>query len=165
LAEALAVPFVELDGVFHQAGWTRLPPEEFERRVELLADGPGWVMDGNYSSVRPVLWTRADTVVYPDATMATMLWRLIPRTLHRSLRHTELWNGNREKLGNLLKLDPEVNLIVWSVRNFDRHRRSFRAAMVDPQWSDLTFVRLCSPTQVEIFLKNAKELAPCEGVV
>jgi hypothetical protein len=153
------VPFIELDGVFHQPGWTRLPPEEFERRVVSLAGGPGWVIDGNYSSVRHAVWTRADAVVYLDVTMAKMLWRLVPRTLLRSLRHTELWNGNREELRHMFTLDLEENIILWSVRNFSRHRRSFRAAMDDPRWSDVSFVRLCSPTQVGIFLKNVKETA------
>ena len=27
LAELLGVPFVELDGIFHQPGWTELPTE------------------------------------------------------------------------------------------------------------------------------------------
>jgi hypothetical protein len=150
--------------VFHQPGWTRLPPGEFEHRVTSMIDGPTWVVDGNYPMVRDLVWSRADTVVHLDVTMARMLWRLVPRTLGRSLRQTELWNGNHEDLGNLLKLDLEVNIILWSVSNFRRHRRTIRAAMDDPKWADVDFVRLCSSTQVEIFLKNAKELAAREGV-
>ncbi len=105
------------------------------------------------------VWSRADTVVYLDVTMAKMLWRLVPRTVHRSLRHTELWNGNREQFRSMITRNPEENIILWSVMHFSRHRRMYAAAMADPEWSDLKIIRLCSSTQVEIFLKNVKETA------
>ncbi len=157
MAEALGIPYIELDGIFHQPGWTRLPPGDFERRVASFVEGPAWVIDGNYSEVRPSVWSRADTVVYLDVSMATMLWRLVPRTIRRSYRQTELWNGNKESWANMISLDREVNIILWSTSTFARHRRKYRQAMVDPQWADVSFVRLCSSTQVEIFLKNSKE--------
>jgi adenylate kinase family enzyme len=157
LAQALDIPHIELDGIFHQPGWTRLPPGEFERRVDSLVEGPAWVIDGNYSTVRPSVWSRADTVIYLDVSMAQMLWRLVPRTIRRSYRQTELWNGNRESGANMFSLDREVNIILWSTTTFARHRRTYRQTMADPQWADVSFIRLCSSTQVEIFLKNIKE--------
>jgi hypothetical protein len=155
----LGVPHIELDGVFHQPGWTRATPEEFRARVKELAAGPGWVMDGNYTTARDLVWERADTVIYLDITWTTMLARLVPRTLSRSLRHTELWNGNREEFANIFSLDPEVNLILWALQNFKRHRQMFHDAMADPAWSDISFIRLCSSTQMALFLKNAEGTA------
>jgi adenylate kinase family enzyme len=46
LARGLGVPWLELDSVYHQADWTPPPTEEFRCRVALVADGPGWVIDG-----------------------------------------------------------------------------------------------------------------------
>jgi hypothetical protein len=86
-----------------------------------------------------------------------MLWRLVPRTIRRSYHQTELWNGNKESWTNMISLDREVNIILWSTSNFARHRRTYRRAVADPQWAGVSFVRLCSSTQVEIFLKHIKE--------
>src|SRR6266516_7770667 len=66
LAGRLAVPYVELDAIFHQPQWTPLPEEQFRRRVAAIASGRGWVIDGNYSAVQPLVWERADTVVWLD---------------------------------------------------------------------------------------------------
>lgn len=55
------MPFVELDAIYHQPGWQPLPAEEFTRRVAAVVTGEGWVIDGNYSVVRDLVWTRADT--------------------------------------------------------------------------------------------------------
>ena len=66
LAARLGVPYVELDSIFHQPGWAELPRDEFRERVGALADGDAWVIDGNYTAVRDLVWARADTVVWID---------------------------------------------------------------------------------------------------
>jgi shikimate kinase len=42
LAEALDVPFHELDAIHHQAGWRELDALELRRRVEPLVAGEAW---------------------------------------------------------------------------------------------------------------------------
>ena len=49
LADALGVPHVELDGIYHQAGWQPLPVEEFRAKLK-AADGLLFVTpEYNYS--------------------------------------------------------------------------------------------------------------------
>ncbi len=67
LAGALAVPYVELDAIFHQRGWVPLPGDEFTARVAAAVAADGWVIDGNYSkATHPLVWPRADTVIWLD---------------------------------------------------------------------------------------------------
>ena len=62
LAAALDMPFIELDSIFHQPGWTDLPHDEFRRRASKALTADTWVVDGNYSAVQYLAWQRADTV-------------------------------------------------------------------------------------------------------
>ena len=95
---------LELDGVFHQPGWTELPMKEFRRRVsEFVTESDGWVVDGNYSTVRDLVWGRADTVVWFDLPRYEVMRRLSWRTARRGVLRMELWNGNRETLRKLLQ--------------------------------------------------------------
>ena len=87
--------------MFHQPGWEPLPEDEFRRVVEAAAAGDSWVMDGNYSAVRPLVWARADTVVWLDLPRRTVMRQVIWRTLRRAVTRQELWNGNREPLRQL----------------------------------------------------------------
>lgn len=64
LAARLSVPHIELDAIYHQPGWAGLPAEEFRSRVADLVAAQGWVIDGNYSAVQPLIWQRADTVLW-----------------------------------------------------------------------------------------------------
>jgi adenylate kinase family enzyme len=68
VAGALGVPHLELDSVFHQPGWEPLDKDVFRARVAEFAAADGWVIDGNYSSAQDLVWQRADTVLWQDAT-------------------------------------------------------------------------------------------------
>jgi adenylate kinase family enzyme len=152
LAAQLGVPHVELDALFHQPGWTELPGPEFRRHVAAATDGEGWVIDGNYSAVRPLVWQRADTVVWLDLPRAIVLRRIVGRTLARAILRKTLWNGNRERWRNLTTLDPEQSVIAWSWTHRATYRERYGGAMEDPAWAHCRFVRLRSARDVEAFL-------------
>jgi adenylate kinase family enzyme len=155
LAAALGVPYLELDSVFHQPGWEPLPEDEFRRVVEAAAAGDSWVMDGNYSAVRPLVWARADTVVWLDLPKWIVMRRVVWRTLRRAVTRQELWNGNREPLRNFLTWAPEESIISWAWHNHGKYRDRYAAAAADPACGHLTFVRLTSRRAVSRFLTEA----------
>jgi adenylate kinase family enzyme len=156
LAAGLAVPLLELDSIFHQPGWAELPGDEFRSRVAAVAAGDGWVIDGNYTAVRDLVWARADTVVWLDLARPLVMRRVVGRTLRRAALRQELWNGNREPWSNWLTLDPERSIIMWSWTQHARYRLRYAEAMADPAWAHLRFVRLRSPAEVRTFLDNSR---------
>jgi adenylate kinase family enzyme len=155
LALVLGVPYLELDGVFHQPGWVPLPEDEFRRAVAAAAAGDGWVMDGNYSAVRPLVWARADTVVWLDLPRRTVMRQVVWRTVRRAVTRQELWNGNREPLRNFLTWVPEDSVISWAWHNHGKYRDRYAAAAADPGNAHLTFVRLASRRDINRFLGAA----------
>jgi adenylate kinase family enzyme len=158
LAARLGVPHVELDSIFHQPGWVELPGEEFRARVGSLAAGDAWVIDGNYTAVRDLVWARADTIVWIDLPRTLVMRRIVGRTLRRAALRQELWNGNREPWSNWLTLDPERSIIMWSWTQHAKYRVRYTDAMIDPVWAHLRFIRLRSPAQVRAFLHKFDNL-------
>jgi hypothetical protein len=75
---------------------------------------PAWVVDGNYSVVRDLVWDRADAVVWLDLPRRLVMRRVILRTLRRAVTREALWNGNREPMTNFSRLDPKVDIIRWT---------------------------------------------------
>lgn len=153
LAVALDADFLELDSVNHQADWVPLPTPEFRRRVASAVAGERWVVDGNYSKVRDLVWGRADTVVWIDLPRRTVMRRVIWRSFRRVAGRVELWNGNRERWRNLFALDKEESVISWAWQTHTANRAKFEAAMADPANGHLRFVRLSSPAAVRRFLR------------
>lgn len=152
LASRLGVPCLELDAVFHQPGWTELPADDFRARVADAAAGDAWVIDGNYRAVQDLVWARADTVVWLDLPRPTVMRRVLSRTMLRAARRQELWNGNREPWSNFFSLDPERSVIAWAWTRHAAYKARYEAAMADPAWAHLRFVRLRSAADVRRFL-------------
>lgn len=154
LAGLLGADFLELDSVNHQADWVPLATEEFRSRVAAAVAGERWVIDGNYSKVRDLVWARADTVVWMDLPRRTVTRRVIWRSVRRMALRTELWNGNRERWRYLFSLDKEESVLLWAWQTHAATRAKFEAAMADPRNGHLRFVRLDSPAAMRRFLRS-----------
>lgn len=160
LAARLAVPHVELDALHWEPGWTAAEPEVFTARLEAALAGDGWVADGNYSHARPIVWGRADTLVWLDYAWAVVLGRLLRRTAVRSWRREELWNGNREDLR--LAFSRE-SIVLWMLRTWGRNRRRYGKLSADPEWGHLAVVRLRSPRAADRWLASLPPAPAGEG--
>jgi hypothetical protein len=143
---------VELDSIYHQPGWTPLGDADFRARVAEAVAAVGWVVDGNYSVVREIVWGRADTVVWFDLPYAIVLARTARRTVRRTVTRQELWNGNKEPLSNLWSLNPEKSIIAWAATRHGVYRRRYADAERDPRWADLRFVRLRTQAEADRFV-------------
>jgi len=152
VAAALGVPHLELDSVFHQPDWRPLDADEFRRIVSEFTAGDGWVVDGNYSAVRDIVWSRADTVIWVDPPRHRVMRQLVPRTLRRMATGTELWNGNRERWRYLFTREESILLYAWT--NHRRTRAKFESAQANPENAHLTFVRLRTPAETAALLRN-----------
>jgi adenylate kinase family enzyme len=142
LASGLDIPYVELDSIFHLPGWAELPLGQFRARAAAAAEGPAWVIDGNYAAVRDLVWQRAETVVWLDPPQRLVMARLIRRTLRRVITRAELWNGNREPWSNLWCRDPNRSIIAWAWTQRGEYRSRYESAMADPAWAHLRFLRV-----------------------
>jgi adenylate kinase family enzyme len=159
LAARLGVPHLELDGIYHQPDWVPLATDEFARRVGEITAGDGWVIDGNYTAVRSLIWARADTVVWLDLPRRTVMRRVIWRTIRRVISRAELWNGNREPWQNLVRRDPQESVIAWAWFRHAVYQQRYAAAALDPTWAHLRFIRVTSRRDVRALLSRAARAA------
>ena len=154
IADLLNCPALELDGIFHQANWQPLEDELFRQRVgDFIERESSWVTDGNYRTVRQLIWSRADTIVWLDLPLPSILRALLWRTLRRGFVRAPLWNGNRENLFNIFSLDPERSVLVWSYTHHERHIAEFEGASRVPENAHLEIIRLRSRREVADWLE------------
>ncbi len=155
LAAVLAIPHLELDSVFHQPGWEPLDPETFRRRVTAFTEGRSWIVDGNYSDVRDIIWSRADTVIWLDPPRWRVMRQISWRTLSRMVTRAELWNGNREPWSNLFRLDPSESVIAWAWTRHRVYRARYLAASADPANGHLAFIRIRTRREAAVLTRGA----------
>jgi adenylate kinase family enzyme len=145
----LDVPHTEVDGLFHGPGWTRRP--EFEADVDAFSALDSWVTEWQYSSVLDLLAERADTLVWIDWPYPVVLSRVVRRTVRRSVRHEELWNGNYEAPLRTFFTDPD-HVVRWSIKTRKKYRGLVPAAAA--AYPHLTVVRLRRRRDVDRWLRD-----------
>ena len=105
IAAKLGAPYTELDSLRWNPGWEMTPDDLFLEKVAQTIQGDSWVVDGNYSVARPLTWVAADTVVWLDYPFYVVLWRLVKRSVARSLTKEPICNGNQERMKTHLFID------------------------------------------------------------
>src|SRR5688572_924202 len=129
LSRRMNVPHVELDALHWGPNWTEAPRDVFRRRVEQAVAGDAWVVDGNYLSVRDIVHTRADTIVWLDYSMSVVFGRVLLRSLRRAIHREELWAGNRESLR--LTFCSRESILLWVINTWRQRRREFSKLFAD----------------------------------
>jgi adenylate kinase family enzyme len=150
LAARLEVPHVELDRLHWGPGWTGAERDEMRRRVAAAVSGDAWVVDGNYSVSRDLVWDRAQAVVWLDYPLRTVLRRYVARTRRRIRGREEIWpgTGNRERWSmHLLSRD---GLLWWILSTYHRRRREYPQLLA--AHPHLVAVRISSPAAADAWL-------------
>jgi adenylate kinase family enzyme len=155
VAEATASPHVELDALHWRPGWSEAPIEEFRAEVRRRTEGPRWVVDGNYSKVQDIVWTRATDAIWLNYSFPVVFGRAVVRTLRRVFLREVLFNGNRESFRNaFLSRD---SILWWIITTFGRRRRQYRALFEDGTFPQLNLTELRRPRDAERLVRALRD--------
>ena len=157
IAQALQLPYVELDALFWKPDWQESSDDEFLPKLAQALAGDEWVLDGNYSRTTSIKWQRVEVVVWLDLPYPLILYQLVKRTLLRSLTREVLWSGNTESL--VKTFFHRDSVIWWSLTNLTRVRKDYSSALSDPRYCNIQFVRLRSQAHLALFLENLAVVA------
>ena len=169
LAEKIGADFIELDALHWEPNWVEAPDEVFRERVQTaIRSQPrstsltaglseverGWVVAGNYSVVRDLVWSRAEAIIWLDYPLHIIFWRLLTRTIRRSIHQEELWNGNRERFWAHLKLWSEESLFHWLFKTYWRRKREIPILFTQAEFSRLKLIRFTYPQETAEWLES-----------
>lgn len=152
LSKRLGVPHIELDALHWGPNWTPAPTTAMRERVAEALSAPSWVVDGNYSIVRDIVWHTATIVVWLDYPLGLTAWRLLKRTLRRAITREAFYSGNRESLRTAFF--SRDSILLWMVQTHGKHRREYPLVLAQPEHAHLQIVRLQSPRQAKEWLMN-----------
>ena len=157
LAGQFDIPHVELDGLYWAPRWTPRPTEVFSALVAEALFPEAWVADGNYHEVRPIVWGRANVLIWLDYSLPLILWRLTKRIWRRGLSQEALWNGNRDQLWT--HYFSRDSLYLWALRSYPRYRRQFIEMIAQPDYTHLRVLQFKAPLAAEQWLAHLP--VPC----
>jgi len=152
LGETLGVLHVELDELHWGPDWAPAPLDAFRERTSEALAGLAWVVDGNYSKVRDIIWSRADTVVWLDYPLPIVMARLTYRTLKRAITRKELWAGNRERFW--MHLFSRDSFFLYVLRDYGRRQREYPELLAQPEHAHIGVIRFHRPRAARNWLDS-----------
>ena len=149
LARALGLPHTELDALWGETGWQQASLEAFQSRVRNAVARDTWVIEGFYVDEAgvPIVWPRADTLIWLDLPRAVCVSRAVRRSFGQVLRRVELWNGNRQRAA---VLTPRSVWRLW--RRWPTYPATIERALAAHDWQHLDVVRLRTTADVRRFV-------------
>lgn len=151
LASALQVPRVELDALHWLPNWVERDTDEFRALVAEAAQQDHWVVDGNYTVVRDILWPRATDIVWLNFSRTTVFTRVLTRTIRRSITREPLWAGNTESLRKAFF--SRDSILLWALTTYDKNRVRYTRLRQDPAYSHLRWHELQTNEDAERLLR------------
>ncbi|RKD84981.1 adenylate kinase family enzyme [Kushneria marisflavi] len=154
LSEALSLPHIEMDALLWLPDWQERPDAQLFKALETaLTASPGWVLDGNFDRTRGIKWREVDMVIWVDTGFWRTMTQAVTRAVRRAWTQQELWpgTGNRESFRKTFF--SRDSILLWTLKAWPRNRRRYVAAMADPQYRHIRFVRLCHPKEMDQFVQ------------
>jgi hypothetical protein len=150
------------EDLYWRPKWTSWP--DFDQEALTAAHQPRWVIDGNYSGVRDIIWQRCTAIAWLDYSFTRVFSRALRRTMRRVVMGERLYGGNRETIGNTF-FDAEAPL--WLVvRTHGKRSRELPELFRRPEYRHAAVIQLHAPAAAETFLTAASaraEPAPRAG--
>ncbi len=153
LASKLQSPWIELDALHWMPNWVERDGSEFRALVARATEGERWVVDGNYSVARDVLWPRATDIVWLNYSRTTVFSRILRRTLRRCLTKETLWAGNTESLRKAFF--SRESILLWAFTTYGKNRKKYSRLRGDAAYTHLRWHEVRNHKDAERILLSA----------
>ena len=161
MARLLEAPCIELDALHWKPEWQPRSAHEFRQMAEQASAGDRWVIDGNYASVRDIVWGRGTTIIWLNYPFRVVLWRALRRTVRRAATQEELFSGNRESFRK--SFFSRDSILLWVITSYPRLRRTYRHVLDNGDYPHLRVIELRNPAQAEVLIASLSGPPACQS--
>jgi hypothetical protein len=114
------------------------------------------VSEGNYSRVRDVTLSRADTLISLDVPWRTSFWRLFKRTVMRAWTGEPLYNPDGPRESWRLTFMSRDSILLWSMTNHQHRKRATAEAFAAAPAGAMKY-RVRTAREVEALVKAGSQ--------
>jgi adenylate kinase family enzyme len=152
LATKLNVKHIELDQLHWLPHWEERPDEEFRELVTKATSSETWVLDGNYSVARDIVWPRATTIVWLNHSFRVVLYRSITRSIIRATSKKKLFAGNVESLKQTFL--SKDSIILWVLKTFHQKRKRYSKLLTEQLSYGVKVIEFKNQKQVDAYFES-----------
>lgn len=152
LSQSWGMPFFDLDDVAWLPNWILQDPQKEKAAVEQAVENEKWIIVGNYSRHKPLIWPKAELIIWLDLSLLICLKRALFRALNNLYHHKSFCNGNFESISRLCSLSDR-SIIYWILKNYKRKKKRYELWLEKDKDSNLCpHIRIKTPKELQDFL-------------
>ncbi|MBN2016959.1 MAG: AAA family ATPase [Candidatus Cloacimonetes bacterium] len=123
LSEILHIPHIELDTLFWKKNWQIEKRNRFREKVSRVVKKNQWVIDGNFSIVRDLVWKRADTIIWLDYPFHVIFTQALIRSIKRIITKEKLFADNVESIKQTFF--SKNSILYWIIVSHWDYKRTY----------------------------------------
>lgn len=145
---------VDLDELYWNPGWIASDIDTFHQRIDKALPTDQWVVTGNYSAIRDLVWSKADTFIWMDYSFIRTFLQLSHRTIKSLITGELKCNGNREKWH--MQFLSGRSIFLWLFKTYSKNKRQYNEIFENPSlWPNIkTYIHLTNPQITSQFIKQ-----------
>ena len=150
LSEKIKYQYIELDELAWLPNWKLRKDDEFRSLVSAEIKSEQWVVAGNFSVVRDILWPRSTTIIWLNHSFHIVLYRCLTRTINRVFSKKKLFSGNIETFKQ--SFFSHDSIILFVLKTYHHKRRNYRQLLENQRAIGKQTIELKNQEQVNSFL-------------
>ena len=145
LSDKLDIPVYHLDKLFWNRGWISTPQDEFDNKIQELANRDKWIIDGNYIRTFDMRAERADTIIFINMPTYVCFYRVIKRrVMYKDKSRPDMAEGCPEGI--------DFEFFKWVLT----YNKKIRPRILEKlkKYNDKTVIILNSEKEVKDFIEK-----------
>lgn len=152
LASALNCKYIELDALHWLPDWVERDVGDFWKLVEQDTEADEWVVDGNYSVVKDIVWSKATTIIWLNYSFPLVFYRALTRSIKRAVTKEELFSGNSESFRRTFF--SKDSILLWVIQTHKEKRKKLPAILLREVEKGVQVVELRNRKATTSFLEK-----------
>lgn len=129
ISQNLSIPHYELDNYYWESNWTSITEDKFIQIVKDFTSKNNWVICGNYSAVRDIIWDKSTDIVWIDYPFYLVFYRAIKRSIIRAYKKEKVCNGNVESFKKTFMTKDSI--ILWVLNTYFKRKKEYRSLLLE----------------------------------
>ncbi len=152
ISSKLNIRHIELDEIHWKPNWKERETEEFKSLVVEEINEEKWIVDGNYSAIQEILWSRSTTIIWLNYSFTTVLYRAISRSFKRALTKEVIFAENIESFKR--SFFSKESIILWVINTHRKRREKYSNVLYNGSLSLKRVIELHSQPETDEFIRS-----------
>lgn len=152
LSSVINIQHIQLDELHWLPRWQERDDAEFRQLTRQAVQGDNWVLDGNYSITRDIVWPRATIIIWLNYPLLLVFYQAIKRSIIRAVTKKTVCAGNTESLRQTFF--SKDSMILYVLQTHQKRQKQYPQILANEANKNTQIIVCKSRREAELILSK-----------